>query len=458
MKHHCRTLLHFFLLLPLLISAFTSSNRVQKFRSDLVSSDIEAKVEGDGHQIVQRDARPRRRRQRKGRRKEEVGSKKCQEGRNCEKKPKGKKQEGEARKPGNNLKRGRKQEKQLKKAEKGQKRERSGLISRGRERQSEVNVTACITKLIFYSRLNEKKASAISRQVKRIKGNDKIQGSKGNKKSDFNSTKERLLSALGGNASNPTCGGQPFNSTSSNSTSGRTFSQDTLTTLVACETEIADKCGKPTTGNATKLAELEACETLANNFKSEFSKCFAASKSMDESCTCVEGISESDVASMQACDVSGDNSAALKAKKACKAAVGKCKTAEAAAVEGIDTCKGETKCTLFEASQAEGTRLIEEVLTPLNEALKNPAFSNALNASGLSSGAGSDGQLPSSRHLSMRRRTRRQATDGTTTTATTTATATDGTTATTTDGTGCTELDEEWTRFNVFLLLSFLTF
>merc|ERR550517_1471282 len=42
---------------------------------------------------------------------------------------------------------------------------------------------------------------------------------------------------------------------------------------------------------------------------------------------------------------------------------------------------------------------------------------------------------------------RRQATDGTTTT----ATATDGTTttATATDGTGCTELDEEWTRFNV---------
>ena len=44
---------------------------------------------------------------------------------------------------------------------------------------------------------------------------------------------------------------------------------------------------------------------------------------------------------MQDCDVSSDNSAALKAKKACKAAVGKCKTAEAAAVEGIDTCKEE---------------------------------------------------------------------------------------------------------------------
>merc|ERR1719193_528216 len=418
MKHHCTPRFHFLLLLlgllPLLISVSASSPKVK--RNEIVSSDIEAKVEGDRHQIVQREAVPkRRRRQRKGRRKakQEGRSKECKKGKSCKKKLKSKKQEG-GRKRGKNLK-GRKQEKGqlLKKSKKGQKTNRL----RGSGRQSGANVTACITKLIFYSRLNEKKASAISRQVKRIKGNDKIQDSKGNKKSDFNSTKERLLSALGGNASNPT---------SSNSTSSRAFSQDTLSTLVACETDIADKCGNPTTGNASKLAELEACETLANNFKSAFSKCFAASKSLEESCTCVETISESDVASMQECDVSSDNSAALKAKKACKSAVGKCKTAEAAAVEGIDTCKEETKCSLFEASQAEGTRLIENVLTPLNEALKNPAFSNALNATGLNSGAGSDGQLPSSRLLSMGR-VRRQATDGA----------------------GCTALDKEWTKFNV---------
>merc|ERR1719193_1735073 len=312
MKHHCTPRFHFLLLLlgllPLLISVSASSPKVK--RNEIVSSDIEAKVEVDRHQIEQREAVPkRRRRQRKERRKakQEGRSKKCKKGKSCKKKSKSKKQEGGSKR-GKNLK-GRKQEKGqlLKKSKKGQKTNRL----RGSGRQSGVNVTACIAKLIFYSRLNEKKASAISRQVKRIKGNDKIQDSKGNKKSDFNSTKERLLSALGGNASNPTCGGQPFNS--SNSTSSRAFSQDTLTTLVACETDIADKCGNPTTGNASKLAELEACETLANNFKSAFSKCFAASKSLEESCTCVETISESDVASMQECDVSSDNSAALKA-------------------------------------------------------------------------------------------------------------------------------------------------
>ena len=203
----------------------------------------------------------------------------------------------------------------------------------------------CTTKLILYSRLNEKKASAISKQVKRIKGNDKIQNSKWKKSSNFNPTKERLLSALGGDPSNQTCGGKPFNSTLSSSTSGSAFSKDTLTTLLACEADIAEKCGNPMTENVSKLAELEACESLADNFKSEFSKCFAAGKTMDESCACVEDISESDVASMLDCDVSSDNTAALKATRVCKAAVGKCKTAEAAAVEGIDTCKDQCAAT-----------------------------------------------------------------------------------------------------------------
>ena len=35
---------------------------------------------------------------------------------------------------------------------------------KGRERQGEVNVTACLMKVMFYARLNEKKATAISRR------------------------------------------------------------------------------------------------------------------------------------------------------------------------------------------------------------------------------------------------------------------------------------------------------
>ena len=341
MMQHCAVPLQLFLplllglLLPLLILSAASSHGDNI--NDAVSPNVDTRPEGDRHWIVQRGAVQRQRRQGRRKVKLEKRIKKWKEAKSCKGKSKSKQQEGGRKRRKNSI--GEKQEKYRKKGKKGKKNNRSGkTLDQGAERQSD-NGAACMTKLILYSRLNEKKASAISKQVKRIKGNDKIQKSKWNKKSNFDSTKERLLSALGGDASNPTCGGKAFNSTLFNSTSNSAFSKDTLTTLLACEADIAEECGNRITEDTSKLAELEACERLANNFKSEFSKCFDKTKTVDESCICVEAISESNVTRMQDCDVSSDNDAALKRKRACKAAVGKCKTAEAAAVEGIDTCK-----------------------------------------------------------------------------------------------------------------------
>ena len=87
----------------------------------------------------------------------------------------------------------------------------------------------------------------------------------GKKELAFNSTTKRLLSALGGDASNPTCRRQPFELTQSSNTTA-TFTQDTLATLLKCEADIAEKCGNPLTGNTSKLAELDSCGTLANKF------------------------------------------------------------------------------------------------------------------------------------------------------------------------------------------------
>ena len=53
-------------------------------------------------------------------------------------------------------------------------------------RQTSINITSCAIKLVLFARLNEKKASALSKQVKRIMVNDKIQGSKAGKKGEFN--------------------------------------------------------------------------------------------------------------------------------------------------------------------------------------------------------------------------------------------------------------------------------
>ena len=56
----------------------------------------------------------------------------------------------------------------------------------GGSRQISINMTSCAIKLVLYARLSEKKASSLSKQVKRIQGNDKIQGSKRRKKGEFN--------------------------------------------------------------------------------------------------------------------------------------------------------------------------------------------------------------------------------------------------------------------------------
>lgn len=294
----------------------------------------------------------------------------------------------------------------------------------GDGRQITGNATSCAMKAIKYARLFEGKASSIWRQVKRVKSNDKIQGTKGKKKGDFNATMDRLVAALGGDVDNPKCDGEPIKGTTSAGKAtfrNGTTAKSTIDTLKNCEKDIAEKCAKPVTGNATKLAELEACFTAADTFKTSFEKCVDKKLSLDDQCKCVEALADPE-ADLQKCDPKSDNDEALKLKKACKQAVGTCKTAEAKAAEGIDSCKERTKCGGAK-DPAEATRQLK-VLTPLKAALDNPAMSNALKATGLDTGPGADGVAPSKRFLASIREKRQ------------------------TDGAGCTSLGEAWDKFN----------
>merc|ERR1711971_1223577 len=85
-----------------------------------------------------------------------------------------------------------------KKERKTLKEKKTGRKNFGEGRQITGNAPSCAMKAIKYARIFEGKATSISRQVKRVKGNDKIQGSKGKKKGDFNATMDRLVTALGG--------------------------------------------------------------------------------------------------------------------------------------------------------------------------------------------------------------------------------------------------------------------
>lgn len=406
----CRVSLLLVCLLPLLGSVQgEQGGEVQGLQGGLLE-------QGVAREVVRREAQPGKKKKkekkaRKGKKKKKNpnkkrGSKKC---------PNGKK--------GQECRRNKKKNNSRKKLErKNQGRRKQGARSQGSGRQITGNATSCVMKLVKYARLNDKKASAVVKQVKRIQGNDKIQGSKGNKKGDFNATRDRLIAALGGDPNNPKCDGTPIGS--SNSSGNATFrnaanAKQTLEELDACSSDIKEKCSKAVTGNATLAAELQACYDVAQSFKDAFGSCTEPTKSIDDACKCVEAISETNVTIMQKCNTATVNSEALALKKACKNAVGKCKTAEAKAVEGIDSCKERNKCGGAK-DKAEAEKQLK-VLNPLKKALERKEFANALKTAGLDTGTGSDGTTG---RFAPTRRTREE------------------------DGDGCKALDTQWASFN----------
>merc|ERR1712037_784786 len=399
-------------LIPLLASALGEEERSHEV--DASSAELEASV-------VKREARNCK--GKKGKRcKRKKAGKQGKKG-NRKSKDKGKKRNKGQRKTRTKKKQNQNDNKN--KENKDDKKEQQDKIKgrySGYGRQITGNATSCAMKAIKYARLFEGKATSIFRQVKRVKGNDKIQGSKGKKKGDFNATMDRLVAALGGDVDNPKCDGEPIKGPSPGNATFRngTTAKSTIDTLKKCEKEIDEKCSKAVTGNATKLAELEACFTVADGFKTSFGKCLEKKLSIDDQCKCVEALTDPE-ADLMKCNPKADNDEALKLKKACKQAVGTCKTAEAKAAEGIDSCKERTKCGGAK-DPAEATKQLK-VLTPLKAALENPAMSNALKASGLDKGPGDDGKAPSRYFASLRAKR-------------------------TTDGAGCTSLGEAWDKFN----------
>merc|ERR1712013_365356 len=215
----CRLpILLLFCILPLLISALG-----EEINHEVEASSVELQAA-----IVKREKGNRRnsKNRQKGKKKTRTGKKRPKSGKNNEKESKT-----------------RRRQRQKTRAKGGEGRQISG------------NATSCAMKAIKYARLFEGKATSIFRQVKRVKGNDKVQGSKGKKKGDFNATMDRLVAALGGDIDNPKCDGQaiPSGPASGNATfRNGTTAKSTIDSLKNCEKDIEEKCSKALTGNATK--------------------------------------------------------------------------------------------------------------------------------------------------------------------------------------------------------------
>merc|ERR1719370_199240 len=203
-----------------------------------------------------------------------------------------------------------------------------------RSRGGELNLTDCVDKIKFYSRLSvpSRKASSIIKQANRIRGNKRILKAKQEKSGNFDDTMLRLLDALGGNASNPVCRGEEILNGSVEATYA-----GALETLLNCDRDISEACRHPE--NETRSREIKSCKDLANDFMSDFEDCLQPDLDLSATCQCADKINATNIVSIQNCDLSKYSSDVLRAKKSCKETVMMCKSAQAKAVAAIDECK-----------------------------------------------------------------------------------------------------------------------
>lgn len=250
----------------------------------------------------------------------------------------------------------------------------------------------------FTSKL--KKARNIENIYNRINRTKNTIVSKKDKSEDFNGTLNILVGAVGGDKDKSSCA-------NSSLILARAVS-DTLTTLDSCKGDIEDSC----VFNSTALDDFKTCAETAANFSLQVDLCFRKSD-MTEKCNCSSALDPQSVDDIVACDVTkltSEDKTTKTQRNGCKNRVIKCKNEEKESINYVDQCKAQLKCG-GAGSKEEGEELLQ-TLTPLRDALQNPAFVDAMKELGLDTGTGSDGVLPNNTGSGGRRyRHRRQAQD-----------------------------------------------
>jgi hypothetical protein len=273
----------------------------------------------------------------------------------------------------------------------------------------------------------------IEKQVNTVNDKKRIQDNKKAKNGDFQGTYNTLLSALGGNRSAPECDGIPIDNTTSRSSTYKT----TLATLDECEVTINASCGYPI--NSTFNDYLQECKTLATTLRAYLLIC-SKKENATAGCICVEALNNvADYSTLipDCRDVTKPTSVAVvENRNRCNAVFRECKRSQDDSVEAVGTCKKVNKCGGAK-NKTEAKRLLK-ILKPLQAALTNTGFADALKNLGLDTGTGSDGKGWDGKsrmsRLSQLRLARYDANDERN--------------GNSTDGPGCTEIEAEWKNFN----------
>jgi len=213
-----------------------------------------------------------------------------------------------------------------------------------RTEQTSRDITdVCANKLIEYAKRSLAKARSIENQVNDYYNFEETQTKKAKKSGDFDSTKDTLLSALGGDSSNPTCNGEPIAGESS-------AAKSALETLEACHADIDVACGGLATATLSDKDTLDNCFDYATTFRAEFKACVTTEDSTTI-CNCLDNdIDAANFAKLMdstLCDTvftrqKRDNS--RDAKDECLDVLKLCKAAQIDAIDAVDTCKEKTKC------------------------------------------------------------------------------------------------------------------
>jgi len=210
--------------------------------------------------------------------------------------------------------------------------------------------SSCLTNLISALKYERDAVANFMNQKARAEDFKKLIGNKGGKNDTFGSSTTYLLTALGGNVSNLSCGSQ-------NSSGDGAIT--TYKVLKNCSTAVSAACMVPnTTVNFTKLDE---CKTYYDNVQKTNAKCFKmtmkGNANSTEVCECWKAAADAVVTAKSKksdCSANTAQSDMKDLKNTCLASFSACKKAEDASVSFILQCA--TDSTSNTTSSTNSTR------------------------------------------------------------------------------------------------------
>jgi len=191
----------------------------------------------------------------------------------------------------------------------------------------------------------ENQATNFINQFKRIQSFNKTINGKLEKKDVFANVTSLLLSSLGGDASNISCGDSGSNDTTAAATAYTTY-----TSLSNCSTLISANCTMPDDVlPSSVLSDFEACVTKFNNIRDKAEACRTNSTNAEDgaaACECWNNVNTmiSKVKESSKCSASSYSKAVKTFNQNCVSAFSSCRTLEDASVQLVYTCgSGDVK-------------------------------------------------------------------------------------------------------------------